>query len=279
MGAIVMNYDTLQGFQPYIIDIADRKADFWTNHRYVMRRERTDVHSLALVYDGEGILELNGNQNELHNGVLFYIPKNSQMLIRTQPDKLLKYCSIMFHYDQFQWEGRWQRTEDERLPIANIHLFQENQLLLERYFKILSIWNLKEAGYHWYSKLELLQLLDLIVNMVRENLEHFKSNQDLIKAAMAYMRDNLNADFDRVEMAKRLSISPGYFNSLFKQHTGHTPTRFMTHLRMDRAKQLLRYTRLPIGEIADEVGYRDAYYFSRLFSKETGMSPRKFRSS
>jgi len=78
-------------------------------------------------------------------------------------------------------------------------------------------------------------------------------------------------------LADRVSLSAGHFTALFKQHTGCALTEFITRLRLDRAKQLLRETDMPIYKISEDVGYADSFYFTRQFGKETGMSPREFR--
>jgi YesN/AraC family two-component response regulator len=71
-------------------------------------------------------------------------------------------------------------------------------------------------------------------------------------------------------------VSP--FSILFKKYTGSSPIEYVTKLRMDRAKHLLMNSTMPISCIAEEVGYADPLYFIRMFTRKTGVPPKKFRN-
>lgn len=68
-------------------------------------------------------------------------------------------------------------------------------------------------------------------------------------------------------------ISPTYMSKLFKQETGESPINYLIKIRMEKAKELLVKEELSVKEIANSVGYQDAYHFSKLFKKYTGNSP------
>jgi two-component system response regulator YesN len=72
-------------------------------------------------------------------------------------------------------------------------------------------------------------------------------------------------------------MSNSRFSTVFAQQSGKTFTEYLTGLRMNRAKELLRETDKRSSEIAFEVGYNDAHYFSYMFKKQTGMTPSEYR--
>ena len=72
-------------------------------------------------------------------------------------------------------------------------------------------------------------------------------------------------------------MSNSHFCTIFSQEMGVTFTEYLTQLRMDKAKELLRTTQQRSSDIAYAVGYNDPHYFSYLFKKHTGMTPRDFR--
>jgi AraC-like DNA-binding protein len=86
----------------------------------------------------------------------------------------------------------------------------------------------------------------------------------------------------RLVSIKKLSAVFGYnndyFNRLIKSHTGMTYVTFLHHIRLETASHLLRTTKLPIEEIAEEAGYHNITYFYRIFMEKYGTTPHKFRT-
>jgi AraC-like DNA-binding protein len=79
------------------------------------------------------------------------------------------------------------------------------------------------------------------------------------------------------DIARCLDLSPFTCIRQFKYGTGTTPQRYLSELRLRRAQELLKNTRLTIGDVGRQVGIRDRYYFTRWFSKEAGVPPQRFR--
>lgn len=83
--------------------------------------------------------------------------------------------------------------------------------------------------------------------------------------------------FSLSQLCAALSISKSYFSSIFKSHTGKTFVEYLTEVRTERAKELLRAFDMKSYEIAEKVGFRDPHYFSLTFKKQTGHSPTEYR--
>ena len=79
------------------------------------------------------------------------------------------------------------------------------------------------------------------------------------------------------ELSDLIYRSPDYSIKHFKAEVGITPYQYLLKRKMSIAKRLLRDTALPIREVALQLGYEDAHYFSGLFKKETGMPQGRFR--
>jgi two-component system response regulator YesN len=80
------------------------------------------------------------------------------------------------------------------------------------------------------------------------------------------------------EVARQINLSPNHFSMVFGQEAGATFKSYLTEIRMDKARQLLRATTLRPSEIAAQVGYNDSHYFSAVFRKQTGLTPTEFRA-
>jgi AraC family transcriptional regulator len=102
---------------------------------------------------------------------------------------------------------------------------------------------------------------------------------DQLRKAIDYIHDNLGASLDLRSISQVAGLSEFHFARLFKAATGVAPFRFVTRARMERAKQLLRQTRLPVFEIADRVGFQKPSHFSARFRAISGCSPDSYRKS
>lgn len=101
---------------------------------------------------------------------------------------------------------------------------------------------------------------------------------DPIEASIHYMRENIENKVSLDEVAKYVGYSPSHFSALFRQRMGESPLNYFNKLRIERACELLRETDMKINQICYKVGIEDNYYFSRLFSQKTGVSPTEYRA-
>ena len=100
----------------------------------------------------------------------------------------------------------------------------------------------------------------------------------VINKARAYLaREYQNSGVTLNDVSSHVCMSNSHFCTIFAQEMGMTFTEYLTGLRMNKAKELLRTTQMRSSDIAYAVGYNDPHYFSYLFKKHTGMTPRDFR--
>lgn len=101
----------------------------------------------------------------------------------------------------------------------------------------------------------------------------------LIDQAKNYILDNYAQESISLQTAAAsVNLSPSHFSTVFRQETGETFIEFLTGVRMEKAKELLICTSMKTADVGSEVGYRDPHYFSYLFKKTTGISPKDYRS-
>ena len=103
-------------------------------------------------------------------------------------------------------------------------------------------------------------------------------NRSVLKLAVDFIDHNyMDEEISLNKAAHVANVSANHFSALFSQNMGQTFTEYLTDLRMNKAKELLRCTAMRSSEIAGEVGYKDAHYFSYLFKKTQGMTPSEYR--
>jgi two-component system response regulator YesN len=105
----------------------------------------------------------------------------------------------------------------------------------------------------------------------------YSSNQGAIPKVIAYIEQNYEQELSLLVISQQVHLSKNYLANLFKKETGEGVIDYITRVRMDRAKALLRSTELKSGEIGPKVGIADAKYFSKLFKKMTGVTPGEYR--
>jgi AraC-like DNA-binding protein len=95
--------------------------------------------------------------------------------------------------------------------------------------------------------------------------------------AMRWMRLNIEKNISLTELSARFGYSPDHFSRLFKSAFGYSPMDYFLRLKLQRAGELLATTVLSAREIAEELGFSDPAYFSRVFKEKNGVSAREFR--
>jgi two-component system response regulator YesN len=103
-----------------------------------------------------------------------------------------------------------------------------------------------------------------------------QKNHRLVTKAKKYIMDNYSGEISLNEVAAAISISPGYLSTIFRQETGIRFTDYVTEVKICQAKKLLQESVYKIYEISEMLGYQNAYYFSKVFKKVTGMTPSEY---
>jgi AraC family transcriptional regulator len=102
---------------------------------------------------------------------------------------------------------------------------------------------------------------------------------DQLRRAIDYIHDHIGQTLDLGSISQAAGLSAFHFSRLFKAATGDSPFQFVTRTRMERAKELLRKTRLPVSEIAERVGYKKPSHFSARFRSVLGSGPHTYRQA
>jgi len=103
------------------------------------------------------------------------------------------------------------------------------------------------------------------------------SQDAVIAASQVWVARNYDTPAPVAEMARRSGLPERSFNRRFAKATGMTPLEYVHTLRLEEAKHLLERTKLPVEEIAQEVGYEDGSFFSRLFRRRVQLTPAQYR--
>ena len=109
-----------------------------------------------------------------------------------------------------------------------------------------------------------------------ENYEDGLSTFQL-RLVLNFISDRISSEISLIEMANYINLSKYHFSRLFKQSMGLTPLQYVRQQRINKAKQLLKDTSLPIADIARSCGFTHQSHFGRVFKQSTGVTPKRYR--
>ena len=143
----------------------------------------------------------------------------------------------------------------------------------------------REPGFELSIKGALYELLALLFRshcvrrMDNREREERARNVERLSAILEYIDGNLDSPFSLNDLATRAGVTPFHFCKIFRAGMGMTPVEYVNRERVARAERLLAETALTVTEVAYAVGVGDANYFSRLFRRYRGVSPKEARAS
>lgn len=101
----------------------------------------------------------------------------------------------------------------------------------------------------------------------------------IVKNALQYLEENYDKKITLCELAEKVYVSQWHLSKLLNKHTGQNFSEILNHIRIEKAKQLLKDPSLRIGDIAEKVGFMDMAHFSRVFKKMCSMSANEYRNT
>lgn len=123
----------------------------------------------------------------------------------------------------------------------------------------------------WYT---LVEQIDAVCD---ESGRPIGQHEWLSERVKEFVDSHLTESYTLEQMANEFQVSVSYLSHSFKRATGHSVMQYMTQRRIGEAQTLLVTTTQPIKQIAQRMGYTDLSYFTRVFTHNVGMSPRKYR--
>lgn len=123
----------------------------------------------------------------------------------------------------------------------------------------------------------MLSLTERYIEMPKDAEKKGTEQKRVIRDVMEIVRRRYQEDISLQSIAQEVYLSPSYLSYLFKKETGISLIKYITMIRLERAKQLLLSGNMKVSEVAASVGYQNYSYFNITFKNNVGMSPSQFR--
>jgi len=240
-----------------------------------MRRSRHDDNLLLYCVDGAGRLRVDEARYPIGAGDLMLLPQglaHSYTAATSQPWTL--------YWVHFQGVSSRIFTEylgyRDKRPVVRVGLAPA---LAASFHSLLAVGKTGYSSGAFINAANQLRHLftQFALEANREQAAH-PAGLDL-ETIEAYMQDNIHRSLELDDLAAVAHLSKYHFSNRYRELTGYSPIKHFLHMKIEYACQLLDSSEMSVKAIAAATGYQDALYFSRLFRKIMGLSPRSYRSS
>ncbi|MDO5574536.1 MAG: response regulator [bacterium] len=220
-------------------------------------------------------------KNILKNTHNQYLTHKLDELVRAQSsgkydemEKLYKNIKEQIHQEHMKLEDYKRYMYMLVTFVAGVHYDNGKKDTAEKHFP--SYRNL----YILQTYEEVDQYADyIILNIInRQRMEESGVMHGTIKDLLQYIQEHYHEDISLNELAERVKMNPVYLSSLFKEETGISYVKYLTDLRLQKAKTLLTEGYL-VTEVSEMVGYHNYRYFCDIFKKNTGMTPNEYKGT
>lgn len=162
----------------------------------------------------------------------------------------------------------------------NSRIGDRNQIFEEIFNTLYNGYSLENLRYvtsmlHYY--LASMQYIQQFRRAPHKKEENCQDGESIINAVIHYMNENLERKITLQEIAAYAGYSVSYISSLFKQHKQQSPINYLNKLKIDKSCEILSSSNIKICQLCHKVGIDDPYYFSRLFTRLTGVSPTEYQ--
>lgn len=210
-----------------------------------------------------------------HGDMLLFPPNVAHYYQRKKNNHSWSHRWIYFRPRAY-WNNWLSWEECQNGVYITKHLSEEKITEFEKLFEEVELVTKSDFPYRDELAVNVLERLLIECKSVQENFIN-KAHDSRVIDAMNYIVENLDKNFSLEDVSNHVYLSSSRLGHLFSKDVGMTISQWRDDQRVSRAKQMLVTTNYSINKISNKVGYKDSLYFSRVFKKVSGLSPKNYR--
>lgn len=248
---------------------------FCSGKKYFTRRSGLDSYFINLTISGKGILEYEGERYELLPHSIMFIDCNKPQNYYTA-EETDKWETEWVHLNGKNIKPYYQRfiEKNDGSPVSFLSSDNIANEIIENIIDISMDYTKNQDNEIIADNLLNSLLKECIIKSGAENI----SAPDYIKEIASYLRHHYSEEIDLNSLANEFNISKFHLQRTFKDIMGLSPAKYLSNIRINRAKRLLRGTNMPINEIAEQIGM-EPNYFIQFFKSLENKTPKQYRNS
>lgn len=231
-----------------------------------VRPSQTTNHILLFLNEGTVDYHFTDERRLFVKHELVFIPQGTHREAFCMPPLCHRMTSIHF-----------QAAPDELLPslLAGVHQLQPSHYayLSQRFATIAAVWHDQPPWYAQQSEAILRELLALTFREL-EQQQHPADKLAMVRAMQGYIEQHYTQRITLRQVAAVVDRTPNHACALFKQIIGCGPIEYANRIRLNQAHEWLHQRDLTVSEVAHRCGFSDPYYFSKLYKRTYGASPK-----
>lgn len=246
------------------------------NQGEVEQQPSAPLFKLLMAMEGQAEVLIGEGTWRLIPGTAMLIPPDCSFKIQNQANHLLAYYCLEFSVVDHSKNEPYQYNSNQ---IAGLE--REIMYPLSRTHKCLeNIMELSQSTTHLISgykiQIQFQELMLLLIESNQQGTGIHNNESKLVESTVNYMQKYYQERMTVQQLASLANLPQYQYTALFQQLTGKKPLDYLNGIRIERAKEWLRNSEYPLREIAEYVGFKDEYYFSRRFRQCTGQTPRQY---
>lgn len=233
------------------------------SHIHTSRRDNRECYAISVKNDGRTVYYSNGREHLSDSEHVVILPKG--VSYKNSFEQLGECYMVEFEAD---YDG--ESPDITSFSISRNHDFINKMIGMER------SWTFKKPAHELYC---MSGLYGMLAKLQEKKLSAYYSSSkyDVIAPAVKYLEENYsNTELSSDELAAVAGVSSVYFRKIFATVFGEPPMRYLQNVRMEKAKDMLSGDYMPISDIAESVGFKSIYHFSKTFKKMVGYTPTEY---
>lgn len=234
---------------------------------YTLKQTNRTCYGLAIMLSGEAEYDYGDRRFIAVPGDVLFFKKGENYTVRVTENAPWEHIVISFDL--------WDEGEIDGFPLETVNKVQHFKRMEDLFLTACRLFNGTSAARNLECKAMIYQIFARLLEEKQRQFQR-KNKYEGIRDAVEYIETGYQKKIDLETLADISGYSVSHFGRIFKELYGMSPLDYVNHVRVNKAKNMLRTEMFTLAEVAEECGFANVYYFSRVFKQISGITPKKY---